>query len=514
MSREDLDTRILELLYEELPPEREAALRAQIEGDAELSARLRDWQGVRRVVADLPELEPDPQVHYDLLRAARAAVAEPESKGFFAWLESLLLSPALAGAAVLILGIGGTWLLLEGGTDSGPAPAMSPPATSAPKAEAPEALAETTAQKDPSVPKKAKAAPALNRKLEPAKEKAAEATKPAAAAPLGAALGGATREAERAEAKAKTKSSLPGASDGWTGSEGKTAKRRAKRKPKRRSRRPAARYKKSAAVSDPFADPPPASKPQAAPRPAPKPVAAKLDQAEDHDEFDAADKGAAAAPAAANAPETQGRFAPPPPPPQQAPAAPQPEPEPVTTESLVAGAEGGDDALADDLAPPSPVPTDHRGKRPPQELRPSPPPAADAEERSYRGERRSAQSGPPAVLKAARAARRGGNLRDAAQRYEAFMRDNRGHAEFAGALLEAAQTYEKLEDHSRARQLYKLLQGYGGRYAAEAQKGLQRISRLRSAPPREAPARSRRPKKKNKKKAADLKDAFESNVEE
>lgn len=114
----DHDPRLLDLLYGELPPDEARALEAEIAGDASASELLAGWQAVRSAVADLPVPEPDPQVHYTVLRAAREAVAPAQPTGFWAWLSRLAVSPAFAGVAVLCLAVGGVYFMQLKSDDS------------------------------------------------------------------------------------------------------------------------------------------------------------------------------------------------------------------------------------------------------------------------------------------------------------------------------------------------------------------------------------------------------------
>ncbi len=110
------DDALLALLYDELPPAEAAALREKLAAESpESLERLAQWQAIRDVVAELPELEPDPQIHYDIIREARkAADAASKPSGIWAWLEQLTLTPALAGLLLVVLAAG---LTLRMGTD-------------------------------------------------------------------------------------------------------------------------------------------------------------------------------------------------------------------------------------------------------------------------------------------------------------------------------------------------------------------------------------------------------------
>ncbi|MCA9541388.1 MAG: hypothetical protein KC620_20955, partial [Myxococcales bacterium] len=124
MAREnpDLDNELLALLYDELPPEEAEAARARIAADPERAERLQAWQAIRAVAATLPVPEPDPQLHYDILRAARLAAAEAETPSpFWRWLQGLTLVPALAGAAAIVAAAGLT-VMLTRQVDEAPIP--------------------------------------------------------------------------------------------------------------------------------------------------------------------------------------------------------------------------------------------------------------------------------------------------------------------------------------------------------------------------------------------------------
>jgi len=137
MNERPHDDALLALLYDELPPGEADALREKLAAESPESLdRLMQWQAIRNVVAELPELEPDPQIHYDIIREARRAVdtAEKPSR-LWAWLEQLTLMPALAGLLLVVLAAGLTLRLttdLEQADDSALAPGAAAPETSAP----------------------------------------------------------------------------------------------------------------------------------------------------------------------------------------------------------------------------------------------------------------------------------------------------------------------------------------------------------------------------------------------
>jgi hypothetical protein len=134
--REQLEERLLDLLYGELPDAEAEALRTRVAAHPDLAARLAGWEKVRVVAAQLPDLEPDPQLHYDLVRAARAAAeAQPTVfERWFGWLSQPALASAVTVVAVAVLGVGTTMMLSRGLDERAPLEAQR--ATS-PAAEAP-----------------------------------------------------------------------------------------------------------------------------------------------------------------------------------------------------------------------------------------------------------------------------------------------------------------------------------------------------------------------------------------
>lgn len=121
------DDKLLDLLYGEVLPEDAEALQALVNTDPVLRERLEAWTSVRRAMATLPEPEPDPQVHYNILRAARQQAAPAEApKGFFAWLSSLTMNPAFAGLGLMVLA-GGALLYFSRGYQDSEAPAPAAP---------------------------------------------------------------------------------------------------------------------------------------------------------------------------------------------------------------------------------------------------------------------------------------------------------------------------------------------------------------------------------------------------
>ena len=123
--RERLEMRLLELLYDELPPEEAEAVRREVAEHPELQARLNEWEGVRRAVASLPEIEAEPQLGYAVLRAARKAADERPS-GWWAWFAGIGMAPAMTGAAVVMLALAGALTLTRGVEDRAPEATAGP----------------------------------------------------------------------------------------------------------------------------------------------------------------------------------------------------------------------------------------------------------------------------------------------------------------------------------------------------------------------------------------------------
>ncbi|MCA9547544.1 MAG: hypothetical protein KC613_24235, partial [Myxococcales bacterium] len=145
-ARDRLEERLLSLLYGELTEGEAAAVRAELEADPKAAARFAEWQSLHAQFQSLPEPEPDPQVHYDILREARKAVmVETAPRGFWGWLERLSATPALAGIGLLAAAAGLVAIFNTMETeqaDLAPAPAanQATPAPVAPPASAVQGL--------------------------------------------------------------------------------------------------------------------------------------------------------------------------------------------------------------------------------------------------------------------------------------------------------------------------------------------------------------------------------------
>lgn len=164
------DDALLALLYDELSPDEAEAARTRLAAESPGSLeRLRQWQTIRQLASELPEAEPDPQMHYDLIRAARLAVddAQPKRSVWWQWLEQISWVPALAGLGLVVLAAGLTAQLTRD-MEEAPLPvASAPEASSASKGE----LEKKAAPTKEAAPAK-KDAPADS----PATERAQQAT--------------------------------------------------------------------------------------------------------------------------------------------------------------------------------------------------------------------------------------------------------------------------------------------------------------------------------------------------
>jgi hypothetical protein len=121
----NLDDRLLDLLYDELAADEAAQLRIEMEADPELETRLHGWASIRALASDLEELDPDPQVHYSILRQARIAASTESKSGVFAWFQWLTMSPTLAALGLMIFA-GSLYALMTGNlTETSPEQASS-----------------------------------------------------------------------------------------------------------------------------------------------------------------------------------------------------------------------------------------------------------------------------------------------------------------------------------------------------------------------------------------------------
>ncbi len=536
MSRETerLEQRMLDLLYEELPPGEAQALRAQISEHPELSLRLQRWEGVRAATADLPQIELDPQVRYTLLRAARHAVDQPERAGFFAWFGGMM--PALSGAAVVMLAAAGVWTMTEGVKDSAPEVAPATVAAGQPprlEEKKPALQKKRAAESTPTAESKpAVATTSADKRTQDTRDTVAPTKPTSSSLALGAGRGkNSLKDAETALAQRRVTTASPdqgGASVGNVGTPpplpvaakpdpkasrapargpagGKKGKLAAyKRKPQKKKKRKGAvsmlkdgwggedqARPGDARAAVPVAPNAPAREVEREPEPtpvqAPPPPPAKTETpvvtdglVYDRTENAAEDEVSVQSERSRN----DNRFAQPPP------AAVEPAPRPAEDPAPPRDVSDGDndDLLADapagasagSSAPGNYAPPPKSASRRPRARRASAKKAdvtGDlAEEKAQRAEQRVA---PSPDLQTARAAQRAGDHRIAVRRYETFLRRNNAkHREFSAALYETAVSYEALGDTTRASQLYKLVLRSGGRYAGMAAKRLDRMTAL------------------------------------
>ncbi|HKE17491.1 MAG TPA: hypothetical protein VKB80_21600 [Kofleriaceae bacterium] len=118
---------LIDLLYGELSPDEERAVRARVAGDPALSAQLASFERVRELARAAAHEEPPPRISAQLLAEAaqaasrrRAAAPDAASSGWWArlrsWLQPVVAHPALTAAtSVLVVAGVGTLLLLRGG---------------------------------------------------------------------------------------------------------------------------------------------------------------------------------------------------------------------------------------------------------------------------------------------------------------------------------------------------------------------------------------------------------------
>lgn len=528
--REALEERLVELLYDELPPDEAEALRTQLAEHPEVAERLAQWQALRRAAAQVPELEPDPQVRYDILRAARLAADEAAGEAtkppWWAFLVNLSFAPALAALGLVVLGAGMLLVLTRTYDDAAiprqgaaEAPAKGTPTVAqAPKAaparppagdEADEAAGTETLAKegaaaasgaegqgddgDAPVVVADEEAPAGEVEPEPARADAPEQAEPPVYAQRE------NRRASRGATKAKPK--MPTKGDPFGDADpSPPAEERARD-------RAEAEGAETATKKD--APAPESKKRKAARRPAPRTAAPA------RTEDGLLDDDLKAAPA--------DRFAPPPPPaPRRAEPSPAPDPAPSTRAATAAPqaatpppaapvvADADEAPEAEAMAEKAEEKAAEAGRRAGADREPSAaqPRELDSTIGGAQAGDDGAGAGPSApgagaaaqaTLEAARSARDRGDLRTAAARYESFLSANPGHPGLQGAMFETAQTYERLGDTGRARQLYRLVVGGGGALASQAQVRLSALDRAAEQqqrdPPRAKPQPNARPRK-------------------
>ncbi|MCB9550500.1 MAG: hypothetical protein H6705_01050 [Myxococcales bacterium] len=468
MAAERDDETLLALLYDELTPTDAELLRRRL--SPEDQARLRDWRQIRTVVAEIPPLEPDPQMRYDLLRAARLA-AEPEEKParWWAWVEKLSWAPAFAALALVVVAAGLTAKLSEG-LDEAPAPALrvpAPLAKTAPAVGKEEAAAPVTAPgaaPPPAVEPPAPDTPVAEPIAGADGEGAAVALDPVPPEPEArreAAAAEADEEAEASKVIAKSKRDVP-----------------RERKPSKLAFAPPPEPDTKAAAAQPSPAP-------AGPMPADKgdtstpalrdlPTDDALDKAEDER---AAPSRTAAGDVALDAVGAGRGYAPPPPAPS------------ANTNADVDSFAGVAQAPA--AAALAEVETATRRPATREDTAPAQAPAKKATELAAAEEKGGAVD----LLGSARSARAQGDHRTAVTLYEEYLAENRGAGGLDRVWFETAQSYERLGDTGRALAFYRLVAGGDGAFAASARDRIAALSppqAKQAAPKTTAPAAPQR----------------------
>lgn len=536
------DDLLLALLYDELPPEEAAAARETLAAEApESLERLAEWRAIRDVVADLPELEPDPQIHYDVIREARRAVEDVEKPSrLWLWLEQLTLMPALAGLLLVVLAAGLTLRLstdMEQAPDealpglaerSAPAATKDAPAPGGPKAAAVAPATETAAPEAADEPADdTVAGDAAEGEATPAPGEGATLEGLMAAPGDGRAAGAKTKKlleadekpaaVEKAPSKAKSKAAEPvparKAEEPTRPDRASRRGTRAEPEPVETLRRKSPPRKRAPRKRAPKPSPKPAREPQtsagkgaiddlldSAPPPAPsaappiEPVA--IEEAEDAEQARAEDAGQNAVLGAeldkqADDAPTGGaargatRYAPPPP----APAADEAPAERVVEQAVgqAVGANaqpeaGGDITLQADAA-------------------------ATPRDEEQREETQRAVDGDEERLSRARILRGRGLHREAVGEYEAFLNENQGASGLDRVWYEAAESYRALGQTDRALQLYRLVAGGDSGYADRAR---DRIATLTAREPDRAKDTPRAAPPKSRSQAAPVFDEVEA----
>lgn len=517
-TRDILEDRLVELLYAdgELAPEEVERLEAELDAYPDLRARLEEWRALRRALVDEALPDPDPQVHYNVLREARKLAAEREeakAPRWLLWLESLTLGPAFAGAAVAMVALGGLVFSLRS-SDEAPAmaPAMEraaePVAATAPPAgaAADSKLAKTAAPRPEEAP--APVAEAVGAEPPPvATERSSRslATGDSLKDPFGSLAGGRAEEQKGGAAKDDgfafgTRGAARG--NGSSNSGAESARSRAPASPKaerkpvakaKKKRRPAPSKKAPTAQKPSFAPPPPpADRAEPAPEPEPEPLA---------DDFDGPAGGEGAGWGDVDEPVEVA-------PQQQAAPAAEPAPAPAPRRSSASGAQRETYGLENDVdaldAPARPGGADEAsallddgaiGEAEAEEVQEYA--ARDAEQAPAAVEtatkdtaakekaepsrtRRQDTAGPNAELAEARRLRSARDWRRAVQQYERFIRGAAQHPQVGRAMVEAAGVYETIGDLDRADALYRRAAAFGGATGDQAREGRKRIAERRA----------------------------------
>ena len=99
------DELLVEALYAESGIDSEQSLKSILENDVEFERTLEQLRSTKALVDALPEVRPDPQIHYAILRAAREAVQEsPPQASILDRLLSWFQAPAFAALGLFIVG--------------------------------------------------------------------------------------------------------------------------------------------------------------------------------------------------------------------------------------------------------------------------------------------------------------------------------------------------------------------------------------------------------------------------
>ena len=99
------DELLVEALYAESGIDPEQSLKSVLENDVEFERTLEQLRSTKALVDALPEVRPDPQIHYAILRAAREAVQEsPPQASILDRLLSWFQAPAFAALGLFIVG--------------------------------------------------------------------------------------------------------------------------------------------------------------------------------------------------------------------------------------------------------------------------------------------------------------------------------------------------------------------------------------------------------------------------
>jgi hypothetical protein len=123
MTRQELDDRLVDYLFDELSAEEVTHFEASVTGYPELEAEVVAHQQTRHIAAALPQREMSARVRSAVMNEARAAVQPAEAKQ--SWLESLfasLMQPAMV-TGMLVVVVGGTSVFVvqqEPGADEMP----------------------------------------------------------------------------------------------------------------------------------------------------------------------------------------------------------------------------------------------------------------------------------------------------------------------------------------------------------------------------------------------------------